>query len=132
MDVAKFSARFIARGPEECWIWTAARSGHGYGQMWAGGRVQYAHRLAWVLAYGEVPVGLHVLHCCDTPACVNPAQPVRRGEEVHNARFTTAQVRAIRARYEAGGVTYREIATEFGVDSTTIGLIVRRVTYGTV
>lgn len=31
-----------------------------------------AHRLAWVLTWGEIPGKLHVLHTCDNPPCMNP------------------------------------------------------------
>ena len=36
-----------------------------------------------------------------------------------------AQIVAIRRRYQAGGITYKELAYEFGVSIGTIGLIVR-------
>jgi hypothetical protein len=31
-----------------------------------------AHRLAWEMARGAIPPGLHVLHRCDEPRCCNP------------------------------------------------------------
>ena len=54
-----------------CVIWTgycnAARGGYGIT-----GRRKRAHRVAWEKAFGEIPDGLHVLHRCDNPPCVNP------------------------------------------------------------
>jgi len=58
------------------------------------------------------------------------AHPERRtyGERHGNAKLTTSQVLEIRARYAVGGVTYHELAREYDVDKTCIGLIVRHVT----
>ncbi len=39
-------------------------------------------------------------------------------------RVTLAQVHGIRARYAAGGVTYRQLAAEYGVSHEAIRLIV--------
>lgn len=54
-----------------CWIWTKGLQ-HGYGSLRVGRRNWRAHRYSWTLKYGKIPMGLHVLHHCDTPACVNP------------------------------------------------------------
>lgn len=73
-----------------------------------------AHRAAYTAAYGPIPSGMHVLHRCDTKACIEPthlflgtnaenmADKVAkgrqaRGERVGSARLTADQVRAIRA-----------------------------------
>jgi hypothetical protein len=37
------------------------------------GRQTYAHRAAWEAENGPIPSGLHVLHECDVPACINVA-----------------------------------------------------------
>ncbi len=33
----------------------------------------HAHRYAWLLTHGSLPLGLHILHRCDNPPCVDPA-----------------------------------------------------------
>jgi hypothetical protein len=60
---------------DDCWLWTAATTHDGYGLLGRpGGRgMVTVHRLAWVIAFGPIPTGMHVLHTCDTPPCVNPA-----------------------------------------------------------
>lgn len=55
-----------------CWEWTASLS-HGYGQfMMPNRKLNRAHRVAWILVFGSIPLGLHVLHKCDNRKCVNP------------------------------------------------------------
>ncbi len=61
-----------------CWNWTGARTGSGpvkHGQvMW---REHYrtpqkAHRVAWELTFGPIPVGRQINHHCDNPVCCRP------------------------------------------------------------
>lgn len=63
---------------DECWLWTAAKGGKDkrYGVINRGGRgtgMEYAHRVAWMLAYGTIPAGMEVDHRCKHTLCVNPA-----------------------------------------------------------
>jgi hypothetical protein len=79
-DRLRFEAKFIRSSPEECWLWTASTMGAGYGcfsitigQGGRGNKVRInASRAAWLIYFGEIPDGLHVLHRCDNPPCVNP------------------------------------------------------------
>lgn len=36
------------------------------------GKRHLAHRFSWIIYFGSIPNGLHVLHHCDIPKCVNP------------------------------------------------------------
>lgn len=54
-----------------CWLWRAT-GGRRYGSLFVDGRREQAHRVSWLLHRGKIPDGLHVLHKCDTPLCVNP------------------------------------------------------------
>lgn len=55
-----------------CWLWTACGTTDGYGQIKVGKDMVRAHRVAWTLYRGAIPDGMHILHRCDTPPCVNP------------------------------------------------------------
>ena len=62
------------RGPNECWPWTGATIKHsGHGQFTMANEKWTAHRLAWTIAFGPIPIGMHALHHCDNPICQNPA-----------------------------------------------------------
>lgn len=67
--------RRVQHDPSGCWLWTGATtSNYGYGHLsLRRGQTEYAHRLAYRLAYGEIPAGWVIDHLCRTPACVNPA-----------------------------------------------------------
>ena len=68
----------------QCWEWIGARNDAGYGQIWDGDKVIYAHRVSYEFANGPIPGGLVIDHLCRTPACVNPAhlEPVTNAENV--------------------------------------------------
>ncbi len=147
--VNRFWAKVSKRGHGGCWMWTASlnKSYRGYGQfMVATGDLWLAHRWAWVQAHGH-PGKLFVLHRCDNPHCVNVDHlflgtlqdnhrdmvekgrhtfPVLHGESNGNAKLTWKTVREIRRRYARGGVTYRDLSSEYGVGHDIIGTIVRR------
>jgi hypothetical protein len=60
---------------EGCWVWEGSRSGSGgYGQVRNEfGEPEFAHRVAWRMANGPIPEGLHVCHKCDYPPCIRPS-----------------------------------------------------------
>lgn len=76
-----FVARFHTKYQKAvgCWLWQASLYHNGYGQVCIGRNLDgtqhnaQAHRVAYVLAHGDIPAGKVVMHSCDTPACVNPA-----------------------------------------------------------
>jgi len=148
-DVLRFWSKVRIREPDECWPWTASGDKNGYGQFGIGSRVTLkmfrAHRVAWTIASGPIPIGLCVLHSCDNPTCQNPRhffcgtvtdnnhdmmQKGRyshvRGEQSETAKLTENQVREIRRRYASGKFSQHSIAREYHVDQANIWRIVHR------
>ncbi len=147
---ARFRAKFIQRGEDECWEWTAAQMGRGYGKQGINNHFWGAHCLAWLFANGPIPnrtgrnpKSMVCRHTCDNPLCVNPKHIVlgTQGANIQDAvdreRFplgldrvhtvlTNDQVRAICLDTRL----HREIAEDYPVNRRQISRIkegVRRV-----
>lgn len=56
-----------------CVLWTGAVNNVGYGKITIGGRSIGAHRASYEVAKGSIPDGMHVMHLCDVPRCINPS-----------------------------------------------------------
>jgi hypothetical protein len=140
--VARFKVSFVEGGPDECWVWQRSVAGEGYGQikLTKERRQTYAHRVAYELAYGELPQGKQVCHSCDNPPCVNPRhlfvgsshdnhQDMKRkgrhlfGEKNGNSVLTEQKVREILALLPF--VPQWDLATRYGVAPITISRISR-------
>ena len=138
-----------------CWIWKGSKNKDGYGRFRFNGKAMLAHRVSWVLAYGEPREGSCVLHKCDNPACVRPehlflgsradnhADATRKGRarwahlrawrdrlggERSSHVLTEDQVKEVRLRF-AAGETQTALAKTFGVHQTTIHNIVANKTW---
>lgn len=55
-----------------CWLCYGSATKAGYGLFNVSGKLLFAHRASWEAFHGPIPVGKHVLHRCDVPACANP------------------------------------------------------------
>lgn len=73
----RFWSSVEMRAPDECWPWLRFKNDKGYGITKVTiNKRRYnskTQRLAWLLTFGDIPDGLHVLHTCDNPPCCNPA-----------------------------------------------------------
>lgn len=71
-----FEYHVIPEPNSGCWIWIGPaltkRGGYGvFTRRKSGMIMARAHRVAWKIYCGD-DRGLHVLHTCDNPLCVNP------------------------------------------------------------
>lgn len=56
----------------QCWLWRGAKSRGDYGVFNVNGKLKRTHRLSYEIHNGPIRDGLHCLHTCDEPCCVNP------------------------------------------------------------
>jgi DNA-binding CsgD family transcriptional regulator len=69
-EIERFEVKY-ARSDSGCWEWLASKNRKGYG-LFSSQLESSAHRFSYSHYVGEIPVGIHVLHKCDNPSCVNP------------------------------------------------------------
>lgn len=132
--------------PSGCWEWHGSADGYGYGLIKIGAVRHRTHRAAWIATHGPIPNGLVVCHRCDNPPCWRPAHmflgtnadnaadmkaKLRSASGEHHpwAKLTDEQVRTIRERYAAGGITQPQLATEYGIHNSQVSRIIRRITW---
>lgn len=56
----------------DCRIFTGAVANSGYGRIGFGNRTLQAHRAAYEVFVGPIPVGAHIDHLCRNRLCCNP------------------------------------------------------------
>lgn len=147
---------------DSCWLWTASKRYKGYGAFTyrKNGRVIQgrAHRYSYELHKGEIPLGLFVLHECDTPSCVNPAHLFLgtnednvkdmmtkgrhisggtlcgnngkwpRGEKHHAAKMNPSKIQELKT-LRANGSSYTDLSTRFNIGLSTIFKILKGRTW---
>lgn len=132
----------------QCWSWMGRINEDGYGKFDVDDTEVGAHRFLWETCFGQLPVGINVLHRCDNPSCVNldhlftgdqnennqdkcrkGRQPL--GEDTGSAKLSDVDVIEIRKRYVSGCRVNgaHQLARQFNVHVSTIGAIVSRRTW---
>jgi hypothetical protein len=86
----------IERGPDECWIWTGAKTPRGYGHFGRNGKDEYAHRAAYELRVGPIPPKHDLDHNCEHTSCCNPRHLTPRKRRAHILRHTQARTTCVR------------------------------------
>lgn len=119
----------------DCWIWMANKSASGYGTFGISRKMSRAHRIMFILIYGPIPKGFHVMHSCNNPSCVNPDH-LSAGNEKDNMGYAARQGRMAQKltkddvlkirRLNLDGLTQRAIAKKFSIRHSVVHRIVKR------
>lgn len=107
-----------------CWVWTGSKIPTGYGKLSIHNKKVAAHRLSWALHNGPIPAGLHVLHRCDNPPCVNP-EHLFLGTDGDNAADKVSKGRQ-RSRKNIPADMRSSIFDATALGAESIGAIARR------
>jgi hypothetical protein len=142
--IERFQDRIMPEANSGCWLWIAAASSQGYGEVTIDGRAILAHRASFISSFGPISKDKPVIrHRCDTPQCVNPdhlgsgtqADNMRDrfernramnciGERNHNAKLTRALAIELKTiLQQSRRPSYRALARQFGVSHQAIGFI---------
>ena len=82
----------LVQKTKTCWLWRRCRGGRPTFSTSGRGTCERTSRVAWTLAYGPIPLGLHVLHKCDVGRCVRPSH-LFLGANLDNVRDKQAKGR---------------------------------------
>jgi len=136
---ARFWRNFESRDdPNACWIWKGPTVTAGYGKISYFGKLIGAHRVSWLMSKGDIPKGMHVLHRCDNPPCVNPDHLFlgtnrdniydRNRKGRGGKKLTNESAAHIKQLLEKG-TTQTAIARMMGVNQTLISAVDRGVAW---
>jgi hypothetical protein len=118
--------------PSGCIEWQGNINTSGYGSI---KRQGFVHRIAWTLANGEIPEGMHVMHTCDNKKCYNP-EHLMLGTRSDNMRdfhskhklkkrenLTSEEVISIITLLKYTDLSGLKISKMMGIDGTIISKI---------
>lgn len=80
-----------------CWEFQGNRDDRGYGAIRRNGKMEKTHRVAYDIALGGIPAGLHVCHHCDNPPCIRPSH-LFAGTRSENQRDSSRKGRGVGAK----------------------------------
>lgn len=141
----RFWSKVDISDEDKCWEWQAGIGSAGRGNFSIGRENFSAHRMSWMLTFGEIPDGLCICHHCDNGKCVNPTHlflgtyrdnvldmhekgrdNILCGEDDPKSKLTEKQVLEIRNLWKPFIYSQFRLAKEYGVSRSTIEGILHR------
>jgi hypothetical protein len=109
----------------ECILFAGYKKSDGYGWCTYKGKQMGAHRATWIKKFGSIPDGMHVLHKCDNPPCIN-IEHLYLGTHGQNMKDKAVRGRVKVAKLSGtdavtirnlrdGGMFLKDIAAKFNV-----------------
>lgn len=145
-NVFKWQDRFHKtvdkQGGNKCWIWLGSKDKDGYGRFYTKLlNTSRAHKVSYILHFGNVKNGMIICHTCDIPSCVNPKHlysgtpndnaqdKINRGRDLntrgakhHNAKLNDNTVKRLKERMK-NGESCSMIARELEMNQSSINAI---------
>ena len=139
-EIERFNSKFLKLGEDQCWPWQAGRFDNGYGQFFLRRQSIGAHRIAYIIAYGDYDDVLFVCHNCNHKFCVNPKHLYlgtheqnmqdavqdglsNKGEKNGQCLLTEQEVINIRELYSTSMYSQREVARIFKISQALVNNI---------
>lgn len=140
-DINRFHSKYSISS-DGCWEWQGSLNFKGYGWFRVQGRTWKAHRFSYTVFHGDIPKGVHIMHLCDNPGCVNPdhlkpgtnadnvsdRQAKGRGRWDHLTKTDEATVIRVR-EMRANGAKHSDIAEAVGLEVHHVSDICQRRTW---
>ena len=147
-DKEKFLSKVVIDEKSGCHIFKGSCHPDGYGRFCLKGLTENAHRIAWVIEYGDIPSGLLVLHKCDNPPCVNPehlflgtpadnvkdcVQKERRspqdGNRNNSAKLRASDIAIVLQLYHLYGFSVKFLRNYYKTSDSNIRFIIQGTTW---